>query len=77
MGGGGDGRDYYIHKSSYYYKIAPGTAARKVKRRKKELLRIFSDHKDEISSYMNSERLNPRLDEDLIALFRYFDELEK
>jgi len=77
MGGGGDGRDYYIHKSSYYYKITPGTAARKVKRRKKDLLTIFSDHKDEISLYMKSERLNPRVDEDLLALFRYFDQLEK
>ena len=77
MGGGGDGRDYYVHKSSYYYKIAPGTAAKKVKRRKKDLLRIFGSHETEIKSYMKSERINPRVDEDLLALFRYYNEIEK
>jgi hypothetical protein len=75
MGGGGDGRDYFRLKSSYYYKRDPGEAARKLNGHRKESYKIFSDKQDEIKQFIRMEGINLHSSKDLIRLFNYYDNL--
>jgi hypothetical protein len=75
MGGGGDGRDYFIHKSSLYYRSDPGSAAIKFQKSKRQILKIFSDKKDEISSYIKENNLNVSSENDLIRIFNYYNQI--
>jgi hypothetical protein len=72
-GGGGDGRDYYVHKASLYYRIGDREAARKLPRKKKQILQLMEDRKQEITRYIREARLILRREEDLIVLFNYYN----
>ncbi len=75
MAGGGDGRDYYVHKSFYYYKQNPGGAAKKLRRKRREILNIFSDKKQEIEQFLTTNYINLKSDDDLVRVFEYYDSL--
>ncbi len=74
-GGGGDGRDYYVHKTSLYYRNGDRTAARKLRRKKKEILELMGDRKQEVVKYIRDARLILRREEDLIKLFDFYNNL--
>jgi hypothetical protein len=75
MGGGGDGREYFIHKSSLYYKPEPGSAAFKLQKNRRKILNLFEDKKEEISSFMKQNDLNVTSEEDLIKIFNYYNQI--
>ncbi|MGC9342832.1 MAG: hypothetical protein ACP5E3_09035, partial [Bacteroidales bacterium] len=75
MGGGGDGREYFIHKSSLYYKPEPGSAAFKLQKNRRKILNIFKDKKEEISLFMKQNDLNVSNEEDLIKIFNYYNQI--
>lgn len=75
MGGGGDGREYFIHKSSLYYKPEPGSAAFKLQKNRRKVLNIFEDKKSEISDYIKENKLNISNEKDLIKIFIYYNQI--
>jgi hypothetical protein len=75
MGGGGDGRDYFRLKSSYYYKKDPGEAAIKLNTHRKKIYELFSDKQQEIRQFIKTERINLHSSNDLIRLFKYYNGL--
>ena len=75
-GGGGDGRDYYVHKTSLYYRKGEQGAARKLRRKKKQILELMGDRKQDVAEYIREARLILRRDEDLIKLFDYYNSLK-
>jgi hypothetical protein len=75
MGGGGDGREYFIHQSSLYYKPEPGSAAFKLQKNKREILHLFKDKKEEISSYIKQNKLSISSEKDLIKIFNYYNQI--
>lgn len=74
-GGGGDGRDYFVHKSTIFYREGDKSAARKLNRKKKRILDLMADRKQDMSVYIKQSKLNLRKNEDLIKLFDHYNNL--
>jgi hypothetical protein len=75
MGGGGDGREYYVHKSALYFRNEPGTEAVKFEKRQRYLLRIMKKHEKEVLEFIRENKLNIRNEKDLILVFDFYNQL--
>lgn len=75
MGGGGDGREYFVHKNKMYYKNENNGAAREIIRKKKYILGLFTDKRDEIENYIKREHINLKNDDDIRLLFEYYNSI--
>lgn len=56
-----------------YYTILNNTTAQFFKNKKSNLLKLMSDHKDEIEKYINENNLKMKNEEDLIKVFKYYN----
>jgi hypothetical protein len=74
-GGGGDGRNYFVHKTSLYYRNGDTGAARKLQKKKKQILNLMGERKQEVVQYIREARLILRRDEDLVQLFDFYNKL--
>lgn len=63
-----------VFVKSYYYQ-QPGLPARLFKTKRKQVLALFSDRRREMENFLKEERLNPHRQEDLIRLFRHYDDM--
>lgn len=67
--------DEFADKSSLYFSKANEKNIYKAKKSKKQILEAFPDTKDEISSYIKSEKLDLKDEEDVVKLLKYYDSL--
>ena len=67
--------DEFANKSDLYFSKQDDPIFYKVKKSKKQILTVFPDAEDEISSYIKAEKLDLKLEEDVVKLLKYYDTL--
>jgi len=67
--------DEFADKSDLYFSKQDDPIFYKVKKSKKQILTVFPDAEDEISSYIKAEKLDLKLEEDVVKLLKYYDTL--
>jgi hypothetical protein len=67
--------DQFADKSDFYFSKQDDPQFYKVKKSKKQILSVFPDAKDEISSYIKAEKLDLKREEDVVKLLKYYDSL--
>jgi hypothetical protein len=67
--------DEFADKSSLYLATAKNPAPTKIKKSKKQILAALPGADDQLASYVRSEKLDLKREEDLISLLRYYDSL--
>jgi hypothetical protein len=75
MGGIGDGRDYFVHRTDLYLMDHRDKSIRKLDTGKRDFLSLFGEKKDEIRSYIREENLKLSKEEDLIRIINYYNSL--
>jgi len=65
--------DEFADKSDLYFSMQNDEKLYKVKKSKKQMLEAFPGLEDEISSYIKAEKLNLKVEEDLVKLLKYYD----
>ncbi|MEZ5195987.1 MAG: hypothetical protein R2764_06195 [Bacteroidales bacterium] len=73
-GGGGDGSYYFKSLNNYFIRMNEG-AAILLKKNKKEILSLLSDHKDEVGLYAKKEKLSFKVISDLEKIIQYYNSL--
>jgi len=73
--GGGGGTKEFIMKEDNSYYLKYGTSAAQKINSKKSLLKILSDHQDQVKRYMKKHRLSVKKKEDLLAIADYYSNL--
>ena len=67
--------DEFADKSDLYFSRRNDVKFYRVKKSKKHILEAFPGVEDEISSYIKAEKLNLKVEEDLVKLLKYYDSL--
>jgi hypothetical protein len=67
--------DEFADKSSLYLFTQEESGLNKVKKSKKQFLALFPGAEDELSAFIKTEKLDLKLEEDIINLLRYYDSL--
>ena len=67
--------DEFADKSSLYLSTEEDPGLNKVKKSKKQFLASFPGAEDELSAFIKTEKLDLKLEEDIIRLLRYYDSL--
>ena len=64
-------------KKETYYAVVPETAKDpvKIEKNKSAITSLFTNKKNAISDYVDRNKLNPKSESDLIAIFRYYNTL--
>ena len=72
----GSDRRYDEYKNLYKYYISlDGVNSISFKPRKKDLLNIMNEHRNDIEAYLKAEKNNLKSDTDLVKLVKYYDSL--
>ncbi|MFY0600648.1 MAG: hypothetical protein JXR03_13330 [Cyclobacteriaceae bacterium] len=64
--------DKYVHKAEYYVK-KEGQEVIKIKAKKKEIVALVGDKKDEVSDFISDNVLNLKNESELIQVFDYYN----
>lgn len=67
--------DEFADKSSLYFTTQEDSGLNKVKKSKKQFLALFPGAEDELSAFIKTEKLDLKLEEDIISLLKYYDSL--
>ena len=62
-------------KDAEFYYFKKGRVLILLSTKKKEFIKNFPEHKNEITSYIKTEKINLKSEKDLIQLFKYYDSL--
>lgn len=68
-------RDDKILKSSSYY-LADGSSVSEIPGSKKKFLQLLKGKADEVESYMDTNNLSVKKEEELIAIFKYYNSIK-
>lgn len=73
-GGGGDGNYYFKPLNNYFIRLNEG-GAMMLRKNKKQILSLLSDHQDKIEQYAKKEKLSFKLISDLEKIIIYYNSL--
>ena len=69
------GGDAFVPFRQLYYQDHEGSEIRPLKRRRRELKKLFGRHYEEVISYMRQEELSLKKNDELALLFEYYNTL--
>ena len=75
FGWASDGADSFVKQKQIFYQKTDGAQVKQLKKNNKNLRMLFSDKYDEISDYMNDEKINVNNELELIKVFNYYNSL--
>ena len=70
------GGDAFVPYQQLYYQDHAGSEILELKKRRRQLRKIFGKHYDEVISFMKAEDLNLKKSDDLALLFGYYNNLD-
>lgn len=76
MGGVGDGRDYFVHRTTLFIQNGKDKTFQELDVKKKEFLNLFGDKRDKVEYYIQKEGLKLTVESDLLKIINYYNSMD-